>query len=257
MVSGAAFALRGTVERISHRNYLVAPHGGGNRPQRGGKPQRPPRRAPMAAAARPERTEIWRFTMCFGVSSIFCRLSAMCCWPTVSSGWLLPPYHKIMRFLGRLVDPLLTPVRRVFFPAVPPCGAGPFAAGHFPAAEPALAADFGSYTAGSPSDARGPGPCQKRLEELARRASGTGRPQLAGFLSPRRAGAGGAVRPPGPASPCFWRAARRTRNAAWPPLRTRTGRPHGPIAALQIAWNARQGVARSPGPAGFALGAGA
>ena len=27
MVSGAAFALRGTVERISHRNYLVAPTG--------------------------------------------------------------------------------------------------------------------------------------------------------------------------------------------------------------------------------------
>ena len=27
MVSGAAFALRGSVERISHRNYLVAPTG--------------------------------------------------------------------------------------------------------------------------------------------------------------------------------------------------------------------------------------
>lgn len=33
--------------------------------------------------------------------------------------WLLPPYHKIMRFLGRLVDPLLTPVRRVFFRLFP------------------------------------------------------------------------------------------------------------------------------------------
>lgn len=85
--------------------------------------------------------------------------------------------------------------------------------------------------------------CQKRLEELARRASGTGRPQLAGFLSPaeqaqaelcaRRAGValfleGG--------TPDAERRVAAFADADWTPT--------WPIAALQIAWNARQG---SPG----------
>lgn len=33
--------------------------------------------------------------------------------------WLLPPYHKVMMFLGRFVDPLLRPIRSVMYRIFP------------------------------------------------------------------------------------------------------------------------------------------
>lgn len=33
--------------------------------------------------------------------------------------WILPPYHKIMQFLARLVDPLLRPIRNLLFRLFP------------------------------------------------------------------------------------------------------------------------------------------
>ena len=33
--------------------------------------------------------------------------------------WILPPYHKVMQFFGKIVDPMLTPVRRVLFRIFP------------------------------------------------------------------------------------------------------------------------------------------
>ena len=34
-------------------------------------------------------------------------------------GWFLPPYQGIMQFLGRLVDPLLRPIRNLLFRYIP------------------------------------------------------------------------------------------------------------------------------------------
>ncbi|GHU83457.1 hypothetical protein FACS1894196_3380 [Clostridia bacterium] len=33
--------------------------------------------------------------------------------------WIFPPYHRIMQFLGRFIDPLLRPIRRVMFRLFP------------------------------------------------------------------------------------------------------------------------------------------
>lgn len=33
--------------------------------------------------------------------------------------WILPPYHKVMQFFSRIVDPMLNPVRRVMFRIFP------------------------------------------------------------------------------------------------------------------------------------------
>ena len=36
--------------------------------------------------------------------------------------WILSPYHKVMRMLGRFVDPVLNPIRRLMyriFPRIP------------------------------------------------------------------------------------------------------------------------------------------
>lgn len=33
--------------------------------------------------------------------------------------WFLPPYHKVMRFLSRFVDPLLRPIRNVMYRLFP------------------------------------------------------------------------------------------------------------------------------------------
>ncbi len=33
--------------------------------------------------------------------------------------WILPPYHKAMRFLGRFIDPVLSPIRTLLFRIFP------------------------------------------------------------------------------------------------------------------------------------------
>ena len=50
--------------------------------------------------------------------SYFCRSSATLLIYCVMS-WILPPYHKAMRFLGRLIDPVLSPIRTLLFRIFP------------------------------------------------------------------------------------------------------------------------------------------
>ncbi len=63
--------------------------------------------------------------------SYFLQIIGYAMWIYCICSWVLSPFNKVMRFLGRIVDPVLRPVRNVMFRIFPrmPIDISPIIAG--------------------------------------------------------------------------------------------------------------------------------